>query len=495
MRRVQTLVAPLCCVVFACTASEIVTPGDADNDPALASVDELLEGAPLPGDVPRLHTKADGTHPPRHTNLLRLMSPVRSQGRRGTCSIFSTTALMEHLYIVEGTTTEPDFSEQYLQWAVKFEVRSFPRSSGSNAAYNLRAIHQFGVVEESVWPYEIEQWNEFADVACDGENTQPTRCYTNGHPSDEIRASKKWHLPRGRYVSPLDIKGHIVANNTAVVAGMTFFYQSWNHRKSELPTNRDYWDEGYVLYPNAKDRELSLEKRAGHSILILGWDDNLTVPIVDEHGDQVLGEDGQPIVETGFYLFKNSWGTDGFGVNHESDAGYGWISMRYVHRYASVRVAGLPTVERPVEICGDGEDNDNNGVVDCDDPACSEEPACLTEELEFRSEPQAGIPDNHPAGVVDTLVVDAGGTIANLIVEVNITHTYRGDLRVVLRKGDTSIVLHNRAGWGQDDLIATYRSDAFTGGELAGEWTLSVSDHAAWDRGVLQSWGLRVQAQ
>ena len=35
-----------------------------------------------------------------------------------------------------------------------------------------------------------------------------------------------------------------------MVVGLTFFYQSWNHRKSELPTNSDYWDEGYVLYPN-----------------------------------------------------------------------------------------------------------------------------------------------------------------------------------------------------------------------------------------------------
>src|SRR5688500_7252188 len=84
-----------------------------DNDPPLASRDELFQRPPKADDL-RDEYKSDELFPAKHTDLLAFQSPVRNQARRGVCSIFSTTALMEHLYILEGTITEPDFSEQYL---------------------------------------------------------------------------------------------------------------------------------------------------------------------------------------------------------------------------------------------------------------------------------------------------------------------------------------------------------------------------------------------
>ena len=50
---------------------------------------------------------------PKEFDLLDTMGPVRNQRSRGVCSIFSTIGLMEHLYIKEGTITNPDFSEQW----------------------------------------------------------------------------------------------------------------------------------------------------------------------------------------------------------------------------------------------------------------------------------------------------------------------------------------------------------------------------------------------
>jgi hypothetical protein len=75
---------------------------------------------------------------------------------------------------------------------------------------------------------------------------------------------------------------------------MTFFYQSWNHRGSVLPVSSEYWREGIVLYPNAKDREESLKKRAGHAILIVGWDDDKEVAVVDDKGADGQGRRRQP---------------------------------------------------------------------------------------------------------------------------------------------------------------------------------------------------------
>ena len=37
----------------------------------------------------------------------------------------------------------------------------------------------------------------------------------------------------------------------------------------------------------------------------------------------------------GAYIFKNSWGSNSFGVNSIVEPGYGMISAKYVHKYGS----------------------------------------------------------------------------------------------------------------------------------------------------------------
>jgi C1A family cysteine protease len=310
-----------------------------NNDAPLSDYDQLFEGAPKNDSLP-LEGKADTVYPKQHDELLAYQSPVKSQGSRGVCSIFATVALMEHLYLKAGHDSV-DFSEQYLQWSVKVLEGAFPNSSGSNASYNLRAIHNHGVPDESAWPYEPYQWNSSNDEACTGD-AMPTRCYTNGDPSDDAKAAKKHYLPANKYLNTRSIKHHIYTNKTGVVVGLDFFYQSWNHRRSTLPTNQGNWSNGYVLYPNDDDVTESHKQRAGHGILLVGWDDELEVPIRDKDGNTVTDDEGNTVTEKGFYIFKNSWGTSGFGINNPFGAGYGYISMKYVERYGSAQVAGLP---------------------------------------------------------------------------------------------------------------------------------------------------------
>src|SRR5690606_5092608 len=249
-------------------------------------------------------------------------------------------------------------------------------------------------------------------------------------------------LPSSRFLSRFDIKAHMKNRGTAVVVGLDFFYQSWNHRRSTLPTNAEYWDQGYVLYPNDEDKRISLEKRAGHAVVLVGWDDDLEVPIVDENGDQVIGADGQPVLERGFYVFKNSWGSTGFGIANPFGPGYGYISQRYVHEFGSIRVAEKPDLDAPAEDCGDGIDNDDNGAADCDDEACSVAPECgdVVDEIVIEGEGSLAIPDNDPAGISSPAVASEGGTIKRLTVSVDIGHTFRGDLRVSLHRGSDAVV-------------------------------------------------------
>lgn len=483
--------------LFAATATFLAAcAGDApspyDGDYAVSTHDPLFEGAPANDTLPD-ENKADANYPRQFFELVREQSPVKSQGRRGVCSIFATTALMENLYIKAGVA-DADFSEQYMQWSAKEQVREFRNTDGSNASANLRAASDFGIVEERFWPYEASPWTAANDPACTGGENLPVQCYTNGAPPQDAVEAVKHKLPRGRYLNTNSIKAHLTSKRSGVVVGMTFFYQSWNHRRSVLPVSSEYWREGIVLYPNAKDREESLKSRAGHAVLIVGWDDDKEVAIVDDKGQVVKDEAGNPVVEKGFWIFKNSWGTGSFGVANPHGDGYGYLSMKYVREYGSAYASDVPRLATPAEVCDNGTDDDRDGQTDCDDSQCAAAPACQAAPTErvYTATPAVAIPDDDAAGVSSTIAVPDAGTVGSLKVTVSIDHTYRGDLKVVLTHAGRSVTVHDRAGSYEDDLDVTIDAPTFAGATLAGDWTLTVSDHAGDDVGTLQSWGLTV---
>jgi subtilisin-like proprotein convertase family protein len=100
------------------------------------------------------------------------------------------------------------------------------------------------------------------------------------------------------------------------------------------------------------------------------------------------------------------------------------------------------------------------------------------------------IPDNSATGVESTIQVADHGTISSLSVTVDITHSYRGDLKVVLVHGDRQHSLHDRAGGSQDNLRETFVVDAFDGEDVNGAWKLVVTDTARADTGSLVTWSM-----
>lgn len=482
---------------FGCGSDSAGQPTPPDmmqsEDFPLTDAESLLDGVPANEDLPE-EGKADQTLPGAF-DLIDTMSPVKSQGSRGVCSIFGTTALMEHLYITEGTIPNPDFSEQFLQWSSKFEGRYFRSSGGSNARSNIDTLARYGSVFESEWPYESQPWGTSNDPECTGED-RPTRCYTNGEPPATALEAQRFTIGRGRYIraSARSIKSHMFNTNTAVQIGGDFFYQAWNHGRTTLersPEFRAYRNHGYILPPTAADRmDSSGDRRAGHSYLAVGWDDNLEVQAIDDDGNLRVDENGDPVMVKGFFLFKNSWGT-GWASDNEHGPGYGWIAYEYVERYLSAYASSVPEVEVN-EVCGDGRDNDFNGDTDCADAACASDRSCVDPLGEYTNTTAESIPDNDASGIESTIEVAEGGTITGVSVDVNITHTYRGDLTVQLVKGDTTVTLHEREGAGEDDLQRTFDVSEFDGEDSAGTWTLRVVDNARADTGQLNSWGLRI---
>ena len=117
--------------------------------------------------------------------------------------------------------------------------------------------------------------------------------------------------------------------------------------------------------------------------------------------------------------------------------------------------------------------------------------------IQAEAEPGLAIPDNDRAGVRSELAVPTGGPVTSAVLEVDITHSYVGDLEVTLVHPDgTTAKLHRRSGGSADNLVRSYTSDGggpmtpFVGKPAAGTWALQVADLAGLDVGKLNRWKL-----
>jgi len=107
--------------------------------------------------------------------------------------------------------------------------------------------------------------------------------------------------------------------------------------------------------------------------------------------------------------------------------------------------------------------------------------------------PNAAIRDN--ATTTSTINIADEGSLEDLKVNVNIGHTYRGDLVVKLvSPSGKEAVLTNKAGGSADNFVLTDKSlTEFAGESIKGDWKLVVQDTATQDTGTLNSWGLSLK--
>lgn len=320
--------------------AESIPADEAPLDPAPSRVLPVVESMPrlAPFDFEAPLWKSD------LQALVSRQTRVKNQGKRGTCNIFATTGIVESIYkIARGETL--DLNENYLEFQVQTRMKQ-QATAGSEVYHTIPAIQYFGAITQGAWPYEEYDWT-LADVPpmerdrarqiCAGTwGNQYSACLlTHKNPaSDEFsqyalrfrtdfRSDLLWYRP----LQSQDEIRRILGENRPVLLTLQFFYGAWNHRKMpELgigPRDMDKWDRGVVGVPTQRDIALSAQAPAGHSIVIVGYDESRRV-----------------------YFFKNSWGTSGFGVTSNllgpgTTIGYGTIPYDYAHRYATFYEVGL----------------------------------------------------------------------------------------------------------------------------------------------------------
>lgn len=98
------------------------------------------------------------------------------------------------------------------------------------------------------------------------------------------------------------------------------------------------------------------------------------------------------------------------------------------------------------------------------------------------------VPDKNTTGITSPISVPRIGASGTVSVDVNITHTYIGDLVVTLVAPNGSVyTLHNRAGGSADNIVKTYQVNVGSV-DSKGNWNLRVVDAASADIGKLNSW-------
>lgn len=108
----------------------------------------------------------------------------------------------------------------------------------------------------------------------------------------------------------------------------------------------------------------------------------------------------------------------------------------------------------------------------------------------YVNETRESIPDNNAKGVTSGLNVDRSGDSGVVTVDLDISHTYIGDLRVTLTSPDGGqVVLHDYSGGSRNDIQTSYQVD-FSGFDSFGVWELKVVDSARRDIGTLNRWSL-----
>jgi len=124
-----------------------------------------------------------------------------------------------------------------------------------------------------------------------------------------------------------------------------------------------------------------------------------------------------------------------------------------------------------------------------------------TNKVRLESSASLTIPDNDPNGVASSLAVTQEGTLKELQVTVDITHSWIGDLQVSL-VGPTGqeVILHGRSGGSADNLRTSFTTQSLpalaalvqANTAVRGTWTLKAADLALQDVGKLNSWSLEL---
>jgi len=298
-------------------------------------------------------------------SVINQMTPVRDQGDRGTCSIFSSTAILEAMLNIDyNLGTDLDLSEEWLEYVLMRPGKS----EGSETSANFPALRRYGSANEQEMPYIGETWtNASADLpaqrcgtlhgpdrkACLISHFDPNLLKASDADLDDqqsplyepafAQARTSAFALRDQYLqniqgpyklNSLKAVKTLLAQGIPLVLDLNFYDGAWNYKDITgwgIPRSLKAWNQGIVGYPEkgSIDREHYDKAPDGHSVVVVGYDDNVEVQTHQPMTDGTT----RALTYQGVFYFKNSWGTDTWGSEAQIDGtatpGYGTITQAY----------------------------------------------------------------------------------------------------------------------------------------------------------------------
>lgn len=112
-------------------------------------------------------------------------------------------------------------------------------------------------------------------------------------------------------------------------------------------------------------------------------------------------------------------------------------------------------------------------------------------DFSYGNDSPVSIPDNDDLGITSTIEVADELQVFGLTANIDVTHTWAGDIIAKLTSpSGKEVILHNKEGGNAQNIVKSWDLSDFNGDMAQGTWTLSVSDTADADTGTLNNWGM-----
>lgn len=149
------------------------------------------------------------------------------------------------------------------------------------------------------------------------------------------------------------------------------------------------------------------------------------------------------------------WVTNGAGLKFNENYGFGLVNAKRLVAMAT-QYNGVSTLQ-----------TENTGTIHCN----------------------LSIPDNNKTGSTTQFTIGSATPLEEMLLTINITHTYIGDLEIYLTSpsGTVCRMMQKQSADNTKNLRWTLLSNAFWGENPQGTWTINVRDLAASDTGTLTS--------
>lgn len=246
---------------------------------------------------------------PKKVDLQDIMTPVKDQDARGTCSFFSAIALVESA-IKRKMNVEVNLSEEYLNYVTKTADLD-ANTEGSWPENNLyMAIREKkGFLLEKEWPYQPLWFGQKAPcIGVENNSKAPLECFSHNSPPAETLLKI---IPGENF--KLTYKPKITTNEIIKILA-----NDKEPMTIVVPVNARGWENnGVVSYTKELKQECIDDgsKCGTHAIVLTGYDMDKKV-----------------------FLFRNSWSKD-WGKN-----GYGEIPFDVIDLYAELAITKVSLI-------------------------------------------------------------------------------------------------------------------------------------------------------